>query len=171
MTYSFDTFFKLFESIDQDAIDKTVRELNAHPRIFVYGAGRSGLMLKAFAMRLAQAGRTVYAVGEVVTPAIEAEDILILASASGETASVIRSAQTARTIGVSVFAITARTDSTLASLSDTVVHIPSPTKDNADESSIMGTLFEEALLLFCDAATEKLGVDAKQMRARHANLE
>jgi 6-phospho-3-hexuloisomerase len=42
--------------------------LNAR-RIFIAGAGRSGLAVRAFAMRLMQMGLAAYVVGETVTPA------------------------------------------------------------------------------------------------------
>jgi 6-phospho-3-hexuloisomerase len=42
--------------------------LNAR-RIFIAEAGRSGLAVRAFAMRLMQMGLAAYVVGETVTPA------------------------------------------------------------------------------------------------------
>ena len=71
------------ESIPADAIRRCADKIAAHERIFVYGAGRSGLMLKALAMRLMQLGKTVYVVGETITPSIQKGDLLIVASASG----------------------------------------------------------------------------------------
>ena len=54
------------------ALGKVPREaaecVRAHDRVFVGGAGRSGLMLRAFAMRLMQTGREVCVIGETVTP-------------------------------------------------------------------------------------------------------
>lgn len=40
-------------------------------RIFILGAGRSGLMAKGFAMRLMHIGYTVFVIGETITPAIQ----------------------------------------------------------------------------------------------------
>lgn len=171
MIYDFDALKVIFEQIPASCVEKTVQTVNGHERIFLYGAGRSGLMLRAFAMRLSQTGRTVYVVGETVTPAIKENDLLILASASGKTPSVLRCAQTAKEVGATVYALTASYDSELAARSDAVVVLPSPTKDSASTTSIMGTLFEQSVLLFCDATVEALGEDAEQMRARHANLE
>ena len=47
-------------------------------RVFTAGAGRSGLMVKAFAMRLMHIGITSYVLGETVTPSIEKSDLLII---------------------------------------------------------------------------------------------
>ncbi|MBQ8310439.1 MAG: SIS domain-containing protein [Clostridia bacterium] len=171
MVYDFQALSEIFEQIPTDAPQNIAKLIHSHPRIFLYGAGRSGLMLKAFAMRLAQAGFVTFAVGETVTPAIVRGDLLIVASASGRTASVLRCAETARTVGATVCALTASSDAPLAALSDSTVLLHAPTKDSAPSSSIMGTLFEQSVLLLCDRSVEKLGVDADQMRARHANLE
>src|SRR5512138_3472644 len=55
-------------------------------RIFVAGAGRSGLCMRALGMRLMHLGKTVYVVGETTTPSIAAKDLLIVGSGSGRTA-------------------------------------------------------------------------------------
>lgn len=172
MHYDFSAHTDVFKHLPDGAIAQAAAYINAHARIFVYGAGRSGLMMKAFAMRLAQAGRTVFVVGETVTPAITRADLLILASASGTTASVCRYAKLASELGAQIFSIVASENSPLATLSDHVLCLPAPSKDDAPAAnSIMGTLFEQSLLLCCDLIVQKLGTDAAEMRARHANLE
>ena len=171
MTYDLTSLAGVFEKIPEDAAPQFARIIENHPRIFVYGAGRSGLMLKAFAMRLAQMGRTVFVVGETVTPAITGEDLLILASASGTTKSVLRCAETAKGLGTSVYGITATPTSPLAALSDAFVTLHAPTKDSAVANGIMGTVFEQSVLLLGDRVAEILCKDPAAMRARHANLE
>ena len=171
MKYDFLALKDIFEQVDEASIGVLAEEIDARARIFVYGAGRSGLMLRAFAMRLAQMGRTVYVVGETVTPAIEENDLLLIASASGKTESALRYAQIASRLGARVACITATAESALASCADAVICLPAPTKDTPDTRSIMGTLFEQAVLLFGDAVISALDTDPAQMRARHANLE
>jgi 6-phospho-3-hexuloisomerase len=58
-------------------------------RVFVTGAGRSGLALKMAAMRLMHLGLTVHVAGEVTTPAIGQGDLLLVASGSGTTAGAV----------------------------------------------------------------------------------
>ena len=84
---------------DDDIID-LIQKIQQHKRIFVYGTGRSGLMLKAFAMRLMQLGLNSFVVGETTTPSVQKGDLLILASASGETESVNIMAKSARNKGI-----------------------------------------------------------------------
>ncbi|WP_020425934.1 SIS domain-containing protein, partial [Paenibacillus riograndensis] len=71
-------------------------------RVFVAGAGRSGLMGRAFAMRLMHAGKDAYVVGETVTPGIGPGDVLVLGTGSGETASLLSMAVKARAVGAAV---------------------------------------------------------------------
>ena len=171
MKYEIQDLSEILEKIPDCEVEAFSTTLNAYKRIFVYGAGRSGLMMKAFAMRLAQAGATVYVVGETITPSIEENDVLILASASGRTSSVLTYAKVAKENGAAVYAITSSSDSSLATIADGKVVISAPTKDSARSNSIMGTLFEQSVLLFCDAVIQLVFKETEQMRKRHANLE
>ena len=53
--------------------------LNAR-RIYVMGAGRSGLVAKGFAMRLMHLGFQSYVVGETITPALQKGDVIVIFS-------------------------------------------------------------------------------------------
>lgn len=162
----------VFEALPEASIQNTARIIENHNRIFVYGAGRSGLMLKALAMRLAQLGRTAYVVGETTTPAIEEGDLLIVASASGSTHSTCHFAKCAKKAGARVFVITANPHSPLTAIAPAGLILPASSKDSTTGSrQIMGSLFEQALLLFCDAVVASCHHNAADMRKRHANLE
>ena len=50
----------VLSNIDEKEALHLSKRINAANRIFVYGEGRSGLMGKAFAMRLMHGGFTVY---------------------------------------------------------------------------------------------------------------
>jgi 6-phospho-3-hexuloisomerase len=155
--------------------------LDSASRIFVAGAGRSGLCMKAFGMRLMHIGKTVHVVGETTTPSIAAADLLILGSGSGRTTSLLAMAEQAKRRGAQVLLFTTDAESPLAKLSNLRVVIPAPsfrvTDEAHDSKSIqpLGTLFEQSMLIVCDSLILKLmqrtGVDAAQMFERHANLE
>ena len=85
--------------LSDQQINKLIVSLEHAKKVYIYGAGRSGLVAKAFAMRLMHLGIAVHVVGEITTPAIEAEDIFITISGSGETTSVINSAKIAKNVG------------------------------------------------------------------------
>ena len=171
MTYDFDKLKSVFDKLSPSSAQIVADAVRSYKRIFVCGAGRSGLMMKAYAMRLAQMGLTVYAVGETVTPAIEENDLLIAASASGETKSVIFFAETAKKAGATVYSITSSGGSRLTDISDEVIYLLSPTKNDVDTTTVLGTLFEQSVLLFLDHVIASMDPDQNKMRAKHANLE
>jgi 6-phospho-3-hexuloisomerase len=150
-------------------------------RIFVSGAGRSGLCMRAMGMRLMHLGKTVYVVSETITPSIAAEELLILGSGSGQTASLLVTAEQARRQGAKILLFTTDPISPLAKLADYQVVIPAQSfKDAKGGRTLMsvqplGTLFEQSLLILCDSLIlglmQRLEVDATQMFERHANLE
>ena len=158
--------------ISGDAIHRCAQKIAAHERIFVYGAGRSGLMLKALAMRLMQLGKAVYVVGETVTPAIRENDLLITASASGSTHSVCHYAAAALREKADLLVITAQTSSPLAQISAPDLIIAAPDKHHLPQSGqLMGSLFEQMLLLAGDAIAMILADNRETLSRNHANLE
>ena len=68
-------------------------------RIFVFGVGRSGLVGQTFAIRLVQLGLQVYFVGDMTTPIIGKDDVMILISNTGSTMSVVKTAEIAQRLG------------------------------------------------------------------------
>jgi len=158
--------------ISEADIKRCTQKIAAHERIFVYGAGRSGLMLKALAMRLMQLGKTVYVVGETVTPAIREKDLLITASASGSTHSVCHYAAAAQKEKADLLVITAQAASPLAQISAPDLIISAPDKHHLPQTGqLMGSLFEQMLLLAGDAIAMALADDRETLSQNHANLE
>lgn len=165
-------------SASASSLDEAATELAAAPRIFVLGAGRSGLALKMTAMRLMHLGLDVHVVGEVTSPAIASGDLLLVASGSGTTGAIVRAAETAQSVGANILALTTAPESPLGRLAAVTVVIPAAAKqDHAGQVSAQysGGLFEQALLLVGDALFHTLwqasGATAEQLWPRHANLE
>lgn len=155
--------------------------IESSSRIFVAGAGRSGLCMRAFGMRLMHLGKTVYVVGETTTPSITVADLLILGSGSGKTISLLAMAEQAQRQGAKILLFTTDAASALAELADHLVVIPALSLKASEEvrgfisAQFMGTLFEQSMLILCDSLILKLmqktEVSAAQMFERHANLE
>jgi len=171
---------RTLDRVNPAAVEEMVQFLAQARSMFVAGAGRSGLMIRSFAMRLAHLGLSVQVVGDVTTRGIGHGDVLLAASGSGETRGILAVAESAIENGAKVGVITIFPESSLARLAQCRVLIPAPTpkggRDNP-ESSIqpMGTLFEQSLLLTLDVMVmmlmEKLGRTSEQMFKLHANLE
>lgn len=174
---------RALEGVRTDEEDRLAREILHAKRVYVAGAGRSGLVAASFAMRLVHLGFVTHVVGEATAPGIEDGDLLVMASGSGRTRTAVAQADAAKTRGARVAAITADRSSPLARKADIVVGIPCPPharrKDRPKglEESIQpgGTLFEQSLLLFLDALVLDLagrtGWSPKTLKQRHANLE
>lgn len=169
---------KLAEKIDFEQVALIISHLQSTERIFLVGAGRSGLALRSAAMRLMHFGLTVYVVGETTTPAIRKEDLLIAASGSGTTSSIVNAAKKAVDVGARVISFSTITDSVLAKCSALVVVIPAAQKEDHGKTisaQYAGSLFEQALLLLTDAIFQTMwatqGTPAEELWKRHANLE
>ena len=168
------------DRVDPEAVDRMVRFLMEARTVFVAGAGRSGLMLRSFAMRLAHLGLPVQVAGDVTTRGVGPGDVLLVASGSGETRGILAIAQSAVESGGKVGVITVFPESPLARLAECVAVIPAPTpkslRENPDTSiQPMGSLFEQSLLMTLDVMAmmlmERLGRTSEQMFKLHANLE
>jgi len=174
-----DELSRAADLLSDEQAEQLVNQLLEAKKVFVAGAGRSGFMGKSFVMRMMHMGIDAYVVGETVTANLQEEDILIIASGSGETKSLVSMAEKAKSIGGTVIAVTINPESTIGQLADLVVKMPGSPKDQStsDYKTIqpMGSLFEQTLLLFFDAVIlrfmEKKGLDSGTMYGKHANLE
>ncbi|MGI4854999.1 MAG: 6-phospho-3-hexuloisomerase [Janthinobacterium lividum] len=147
-------------------------------RVFVYGAGRSGLALKMAAMRLMHLGLQVHVAGEVTAPALAAGDLLIAASASGTTKSVLLAAGVAHKVEARLLVITTAPQSELAQQADGVLVLTAASKDDLGRRAseqYAGSLFEQSVMLLFDGIFHSLWKNGtqstEQLLRRHANLE
>jgi 6-phospho-3-hexuloisomerase len=175
-------------SIDMASVDEFARMLNEGNRIFIMGAGRSGLVAKSFAMRLMHIGYQVYVVGEIVTPAVTAGDVVVAISGSGNTRTISEFGEICKKLDVKLITVTSNKDSVLGSISDLVVIVDSKSRldhskeymerqlsGNHKSLTPMGTLFELTAAVFLDSFIAKLmvvkGVDEAALKKRHTVLE
>jgi 6-phospho 3-hexuloisomerase len=179
------------DEIDYVEVNSLISDLeSAHQnkkRVFVMGAGRSGLVAKGFAMRLMHLGLNVYVVGETVTPAVETDDLLIVISGSGETKSINEMGALAKAKGTRLASVTSNKDSTRGTISDTAVIVKGRTKvsgmDFMERQVIgshisfapLGTMFEISTMVFLDGVIAALMEATKKseddLKKKHATLE
>lgn len=170
------------------ALDVLVREIadaaNRNGRVFVYGVGREGLMLKALSMRLFHLGLSAHCVFDMNTPPIGPHDLLIASAGPGGFSTVDAISGVAKSNGARVLLLTAQPDSgSSVEYASAVAYIPAQTMadDNAGDGEKerpllpMGSLYEGALFVLFEMAVFKLAEILKQspeaVRARHTNLE
>ncbi|KUM29670.1 3-hexulose-6-phosphate isomerase [Arthrobacter sp. EpRS66] len=169
---------EVLQAVDPEQVAEVARLVRTAGRVFVAGAGRSGLALRMAAMRLMHLGMDVHVVGDTTTPAITSSDVLLVASGSGTTAGVVRNAQTAAQLGASIAGITTDSQSPLALLANAVIEVPAARKTDhgsAVSAQYSGSLFEQALLLITESLFHSLWdtveASAEELWLRHANLE
>ena len=175
--------------LDNDEINSFMNEITDAENVFVIGAGRSGLVAKAFAMRLMHLGISAYVVGETISPAINDEDCILAISGSGETNTIVSAAKTSKKRGARILSLTSYPKSSLGKISDVSIYVRGRTKAEADDKNYLkrqidgnytsltplGTAFELTSLIFLDGLIcelmNRLGKTENDLKKRHAVLE
>jgi len=179
---------KVASKLDINSVSDLVDNIMGAKKIFLMGAGRSGLAARAFAMRLMHMGFQVHVVGETTAPAVQPEDLVIAVSGSGETTSITNLGAIAKKIGSKLATITSNRDSSLGIISDVVVIIPGRPGEELDHNDYqerrmigypqlapLGTVFEISALVFLDSVISELmvrtGASETELKMQHAVFE
>ncbi len=167
----------VMHQVDEKQLAQAETVITKDRRIFVLGAGRSGLMVKGFAMRLMHIGYTVFVIGETITPSIMPGDVLVAVSGSGTTGSVVEPAQRAAENGVDVIGVTSNANSPLAQLGVATIIVPGATKagDGVASIQLLSTLFDQSVHVTLDVLTLMISrrdhVSNDTAKATHSNME
>ena len=160
-------------NVDRREMARLVDVVAGARRMFVTGMGRSGLMTRALAMRLMHLKLEVFVVGETTTPSIRKGDLLLCCTRFGRSRSLKTYIDKAHEVGARAAVITMTLRSPLARQADDVFLIP--VHEGGGSRQPLGTIFEQSLLLYCDAlvmlAMKRLGISEKEMARRHTQLE
>lgn len=148
-------------------------------KIIGIGAGRVGMAVKAFCMRLGHLGYRSWFIGDTTVPHIEKGDTLFVASGSGETKTIAILTKIAKENGARIICVTGNKESTIAKLSDFVLEMKVPSAVNPVNGWLsqqpMTTLNEQCLFLLLDSVVlglmGYLNQDHYSMWHRHSNLE
>ncbi len=166
--------------IDSGEMTRLATAIRAAGAVFVAGAGRSGLAMRGFAMRIMHMGKPAYVVGDATTPALCAGDLLVVGSGSGGTSSLVAIAGQAKKRGGNIALLTIDPESPIAAMAGTIVRVPAPSPKSASAMAVkslqpMATLFEQTLGLLLDSCVlllmEEMKIGEQKMFERHANLE
>jgi 6-phospho-3-hexuloisomerase len=140
-------------------------------RIFVVGAGRSGLVARSFGMRLMHAGLQSFIPGETITPAIYKGDLLVAISCTGETGYTNYLVKRAKELGGKIISFTAEANSSLAKLANKAFVIPA----KGENIVLKAATFEHTTSICLDAVfnviKDQLKIDIETYKKTHANLE
>lgn len=173
VSYIHEKMAHIFEEIDQQSVERALDLFKDKPRVFVYGTGRSGLVSRAFAIRLVHLGYQTFVIGETITAPVQEDDLVVLVSGSGETIPVAMTADIARQIGAKIISVTADPGSHIGRAADVLLHLDAP--DGDGDLAPLGTLFEAGAWIVLDGIIaelmDRIGEGEGDMRERHATLE
>jgi 6-phospho-3-hexuloisomerase len=169
------------EKVDEKELEDFAEAILNAKHIFLAGAGRSGLAIRAFSNRLMQLGLKVSVIGDITTTSAVKDDLLIIGSGSGETQSLVVMAHKAKKNDVKIALNTISPESSIGKLADFKFILPGASPKVEDENfkgiSIqpMGSSYEQLSFIIYDAVImylmNKLGETVDTMFPRHANLE
>ncbi|MFH0965116.1 MAG: SIS domain-containing protein [Planctomycetota bacterium] len=169
-----DDLAQVLSRVDPAQVSPLIDHIASARRVFVCGAGRSGLVVRAFAQRLMQLGISVCVVGETTTPRARPGDLLLAASCTGERPTTLAIARQAKKARVRVCALIGKPASTLARIADLRVILHAPAVPRPRDPFLGATLFEDSLLILLDAVawllSRRKGL-SRRIGPRHANLE
>src|SRR3989344_3401924 len=169
----------VLQATDNQQVNTLVKEIMKSQKIVTIGAGRMGMTARAFAMRLKHLGMDAYSLGDSNVPNLGKNELLVVASGSGETQTIFDIASIAKKSKVKIALVTGKPKSRIGKLADHIVQIKAPTKFDltGQLTSIqpMTTLFEQSTLIFFDAVVlilmEKTKQTLHELWKRHSRLE
>lgn len=168
---------EVLDLVDEQQLDDVEPLITKDKRVFVLGAGRSGLMARSFAMRLMHIGYTPYVIGETITPSVQAGDVLVAVSGSGNTKSIVELAEKAKDNGVTLIGVTSNKQSKLGELADKLIVVPGATKagDGVKSIQLLSTLFDQTVHITLDVLCLKLSrrdhTSNEAAAKEHSNME
>jgi len=142
--------------------------------VFMNGLGRSGLVARMFGMRLVHLSQLASIVGDTTAPPIRNDDLLVICSRTGRSPILRHAVNLAHAEGARAVAVVGDEDTRLASAADLVIRLPMELASQST-SQPMGSLFEQALLLYLDGVIvlrlmKRLGLTERDMEQVHSNL-
>jgi len=163
------SFATIADTLDEEDMNTTALALAQAGHVMVYGCGREGLMMRGFAMQLAQLGRPVSVQGDMTAPRLGPRDIFMVSAGAGAQPTVSALCRAARAAGAEVIYLTADPSKMPAGLANLTLILPERTAD-AGQSPYEGRLFlflevlARRLMALCEETAETMG-------ARRTNME
>jgi len=169
----------VLDTVKNEEIELLADQILNSKKIVVCGAGRVGMAIRGFGMRLGHLGLNAFTLGDSTVPSIAEGDLMIVASGSGETQTIYDIAALSKKNNAKLAIVTGRPESRMGQIADIIVTVKAPSKVSAVDGfkSIqpMTTLNEQSLSILFDAVVlvlmKKMNQTHDDMWARHSNLE
>ncbi|MFM7359226.1 MAG: 6-phospho-3-hexuloisomerase [Sediminibacterium sp.] len=170
---------QVLNGIDEVEVNAFLESILKANKIVAFGAGRVGMAVRGFAMRLGHLGFNAHTLGDSTVPSVASGDLLLIASGSGETQTIFDLALIGKKNGCKLLLVTGNPESRIGKIASEIVKIAAPSKTREvcgfTSKQPMTTLNEQCLMVFFDALVlllmEKMNETHDTMWARHSNLE
>lgn len=172
---------EIFQNLEIYELEHAMSAIEQAKNIFVYAAGREGISLRGFAMRLAHMGKRVHWVFDDTTIGIRPGDLYITSEGSGEVGSFDYYLKKVKVAGAKILIFTGNPDGMhVKKYADYSVFIRAVAylagrDDVVPTTQMMGNPYEQHLYMLCDIIimllVEKLGMSYDMLEARHRNVE
>lgn len=167
------------DSITDDDVDQLIDNLKQARRIVVVGVGRVLISLKTWVKRLKHLEFDINYLGSETEENVNKEDLVLVASSSGESLIPVTIARKAKDLGCKVFYVGCNSESTVSKLADQRLILLAKTKNNLEDEfkskQPMSTLFEQQLMILGDCLALRIinndNLEVDVIKKRHANLE
>lgn len=166
--FIYDELKEMLSTVTDKDIDNVIEMIKSAKKIVTIGAGRMGYSIRSFTMRLTHLGFNAFHLGDVGVPRTGPDDLIIVASSSGETTSNIVLSQIAKRSGSKILLFTSKPDSTIGSLSDYNVVLK-----HINTKQLMKTAPEHATYMLYDMIAQKMteGRNISEIENNHSILE
>ena len=172
---------EVFERLSMEELSQLIDAIIKAKRIFVMGAGREGISLRGFAMRLAHLGKPTYWIWDDTTTGIQPDDLFIVSDGCGDVGLFRYILKRVKQAGGIIAMFTGEPDGNNAKkYADIIVFIHATAylahrDDVVPTAQIMGNQYEQHLYMLCDIIimllVEKLGLTYSDLEKRHRNVE
>lgn len=172
---------KVFSLLSMDQLAIFVDAIVAAENIFIMGAGREGIALRGFAMRLAHMGKNSSWIWDDTTVGIKEGDLFIASDGCGRVGSFKYTFEKVKKAGGRLAMFTADPDGiNVKDFADIVLFVRSQAylvnrSDVVPTVQMMGNQYEQHLYMLCDVIVmllvEKLNLTYENLEARHRNVE
>lgn len=172
---------EVFSLLSMEQLGSFIEAIAQAKNIFVMGAGREGISLRAFAMRLAHLGKNTAWIWDDTTVGIRPGDLFIASDGRGDIGSFRYTFERVKQAGGNIAMFTANPDGpNVRAFADIPLFVhASAYKMKRDDVvptiQMMGNQYEQHLYMLCDVIimllVEKLGLSYDDLEARHRNVE
>ncbi|MCM8814860.1 MAG: SIS domain-containing protein [Candidatus Omnitrophica bacterium] len=156
------------KAIPDGYVKQLIDEIKNSSRVFLWGLGRSGMMARAFAMRLRHLELESYFIAGLCPP-VRKGDLLIVVSKTGRSKMLLPPVEAAIKSKAKTLCITT-TNNKISRICNKSLILKLP-----ESIQFGGSLFEQTVLIFFDEIVEKyrqkMGISFERMKRNHANWE